>query len=36
LFFLLDKELVKKLIGQNNKTLLDRSIDNYISIIEEL
>lgn len=36
LFFLQNKELVKKLVGQNNKTLLDRSIDNYISIIDEL
>jgi predicted transcriptional regulator len=36
LFFLHNKELVKKLVGQNNKTLLDRSIDNYISIIDEL
>lgn len=36
LFFLHNKELVKKLIAQNNKSLLDRSIENYISIIEEL
>ncbi|MDQ3083832.1 MAG: winged helix-turn-helix transcriptional regulator [Thermoproteota archaeon] len=36
LFFLLNKVLVKKLAGENNKTLLDRSIDNYISIIDEL
>jgi predicted transcriptional regulator len=36
LFFLHNKELVKKLVDQNNKTLLDRSIDNYISIIDEL
>ncbi len=36
LFYLLNKGLVKKLVGQNNKTLLDRSIDNYISIIDEL
>ena len=36
LFFLHNKELVKKLVGQNNKTLLERSIDNYISIIDEL
>jgi predicted transcriptional regulator len=36
LFFLLNKELVEKLVGENNKTLLDRSIDNYISIIDEL
>jgi predicted transcriptional regulator len=36
LFFLHNKELVKNLVGQNNKTLLDRSIDNYISIIDEL
>lgn len=36
LFFLLNKGLVKELVGQNNKTLLDRSIDNYISIIDEL
>ncbi|TVP40270.1 winged helix-turn-helix transcriptional regulator [Candidatus Nitrosocosmicus arcticus] len=36
LFFLLNKLLVKKLAGENNKTLLDRSIDNYISIIGEL
>jgi predicted transcriptional regulator len=36
LFFLLNKERVEKLVGENNKTLLDRSIDNYISIIDEL
>jgi predicted transcriptional regulator len=36
LFFLLNQELVKKLVGENNKTLLDRSMDNYISIIDEL
>ena len=36
LFYLNNKGLVKKLVGQNNKTLLDRSIDNYISIIDEL
>jgi predicted transcriptional regulator len=36
LFFLLNKELVEKLVGENNKTLLDRSIDNYISIIDEI
>lgn len=36
LFFLFNKDLVKKLIAENNKTLLDRSIDNYISIIDEL
>ncbi|MDF0680418.1 MAG: winged helix-turn-helix transcriptional regulator [Candidatus Nitrosocosmicus sp.] len=36
LFYLRNKGLVKKLVGQNNKTLLDRSIDNYISIIDEL
>jgi predicted transcriptional regulator len=36
LFFLHNKELVEKLVSQNNKTLLDRSIDNYISIIDEL
>ena len=36
LFFLLNKELVEKILGENNKTLLDRSIDNYISIIDEL
>ena len=36
LFYLHNKGLVKKLVGQNNKTLLDRSIDNYISIIDEL
>ncbi|HET6591125.1 MAG: winged helix-turn-helix transcriptional regulator [Candidatus Nitrosocosmicus sp.] len=36
LFFLYNKDLVKKLIAENNKTLLDRSIDNYISIIDEL
>jgi hypothetical protein len=36
LFFLLNKELVEKLLGENYKTLLDRSIDNYISIIDEL
>jgi predicted transcriptional regulator len=36
LYYLLNKELVKKLVSQNNKTLLDRSIDNYISIIDEL
>jgi predicted transcriptional regulator len=36
LFFLHNKELDKKLVGQNNKTLLDRSIDNYISIIDGL
>lgn len=35
-FFLYNKDLVKKLIAENNKTLLDRSIDNYISIIDEL
>jgi predicted transcriptional regulator len=35
-FFLYNKDLVKKLITENNKTLLDRSIDNYISIIDEL
>ena len=36
IFFLLNKELVEKLVGQNTKTLPDRSIDNYISIIDEL
>ena len=36
LYYLLNKELVKKLVSQDNKTLLDRSIDNYISIIDEL
>ena len=36
LFLLLNKELVEKILGENNKTLLDRSIDNYISIIDEL
>jgi len=36
LFFLYNKELVKKLVAENNKSLLDRSIDNYISIIDEL
>ena len=36
LYYLLNKGLVKKLVSQNNKTLLDRSIDNYISIIDEL
>ena len=36
LFYLNNKGLVKNLVGQNNKTLLDRSIDNYISIIDEL
>ena len=36
LFCLNNKGLVKNLVGQNNKTLLDRSIDNYISIIDEL
>ena len=36
LFCLLNKELVEKILGENNKTLLDRSIDNYISIIDEL
>ena len=36
IFFLLNRELVEKLVGENNKTLLDRSIDNYISIIDEL
>lgn len=36
IFFLLNKELVEKLVGQNTKTFLDRSIDNYISIIDEL
>jgi len=36
LFYLNNKGLVMKLVGQNNKTLLDRSIDNYISIIDEL
>ena len=36
LFFLHNKELVKKLVRENNKSLLDRSIENYISIIDEL
>ena len=36
LFFLYNKDLVRKLVAENNKTLLDRSIDNYISIIDEL
>lgn len=36
LFFLHNKELVRKLIAQNNKSLVDRSIENYISIIEDL
>ena len=36
LFFLYKKELVRKLVKENNKSLLDRSIDNYISIIDEL
>ncbi len=36
LFYLLNKRLVKEIVGQSNKTLLDRSIDNYISIIDEL
>ena len=36
LYYLLNKGLVKKLVSQDNKTLLDRSIDNYISIIDEL
>lgn len=35
-FFLHKKELVRKLVAENNKSLLDRSIENYISIIEEL
>ncbi len=35
-FYLYKKELVKKLVAENNKSLLDRSIENYISIIEEL
>ena len=36
LFFLHNKELVRKLVAENNKSLLDRSIENYISIIDEL
>jgi predicted transcriptional regulator len=36
LFFLHNEELVKKLVAENNKSLLDRSIENYISIIDEL
>ena len=36
LFFLYNKELVGKLVGENNKSLVDRSIENYISIIDEL
>lgn len=36
LFFLRNKELVRKLVAENNKSLLDRSIENYISIIDEL
>jgi predicted transcriptional regulator len=36
LFFLYNKELVRKLVAENNKSLLDRSIENYISIIDEL
>lgn len=36
LFVLNNKELVAKLVAENNKSLLDRSIENYISIIDEL
>lgn len=36
LFFLYNKDLVRKLVAENNKSLLDRSIENYISIIDEL
>ena len=36
IFYLHNKELVRKLVAENNKSLLDRSIENYISIIDEL
>ena len=36
LFFLHNEDLVKMLVAENNKSLLDRSIENYISIIDEL
>lgn len=36
IFFLCNQGLIEKIVSEDKKTLLDRSVTNYISIIDEL